>query len=315
MTHGLVKLPVYYEIVMAFTYTAYGLTLRTPFPCPALPAAPADVSPDVTVAYGAVPMKLSDAVAADDSWKMGYCWQAAPGRFLLRAGLRSGRFLVEDGSRVIVERNPAGEDEMIVFHLLHSVMAAVMRQRGLLVLHATVAFTPAGAVVLSGQSGAGKSTTLAALMQRGCAMIADDIAVICFGATGSVDVLPGVAQMHLWEDAAGRLGLDIAGLKPHPLRRRKAAVTAPIGVAGPLPLRAIYLLERNSVVQLSVSSLTGASKFAALQDCVYGPMLPGEHPGQFRLFSAAAEQVAVHRIIRPEGRWTVDEVVEVILDG
>jgi len=300
-----------------YTYTAYGLIVSMPFPCPALPAAPADEAPapDVTVVYGTVPMQLAGAVAADDSWTMGYAWQAAPGRFLLLAGLCAGRFLVEDGRRVIVERNPAAEDERMVFHLLHSVMAAVMRQRGLLVLHANVAFTPAGAVVLSGKSGAGKSTTLAALLQRGCAMIADDIAVLRFGAAGSVEVLPGLAQMHLWEDAAGRLGLNIAGLPPHPLRNRKTAVAAPIGVAGPLPLRAIYLLECNGVEQLHVSSLTGADKFAALQDCVYGPMLPDEHPGQFRLFSATAEQSAVHRIIRPEGCWTVDEVVEVILNG
>lgn len=300
---------------MTYTYTVYGLTLRTPFPCPGLSAAPADAAPDVTVEYGTVPRELADAVAADDSWTMGYSWQTAPGRFLLKAGMRAGRFLVEDGRKVIVERNPAAEDELIVFHLLHSVMAAVMRQRGLLVLHANVVLTPAGAVVLSGKSGAGKSTTLAALLQRGCSMIADDIAVLCFGAAGSAEVFPGVAQMHLWEDAAERLGLNITGLASHPLRRRKAAVAVPIGSAGLLQPKAIYLLECNGVEQLHVSSLTGSDKFAALQDCVYGPMLPDEHPGQFRLFSAAVEQMAVHRIMRPEGRWTVDEVIKVILYG
>ncbi len=302
-------------MAITYTYTTYGLTLRMPFPCPGLPAASADAVPDVTVAYGTVPMNLEDAVAADDSWTMGYSWQIAPGRFLLKAGMRAGRFLVEEGSRVVAERNPAAEDERIVFHLLHSVMAAVMRQRGLLVLHANVVLTPAGAVVLSGKSGAGKSTTLAALLQSGCTMIADDIAVFCFGATGSVEVLPGVAQMHLWEDAAERLGMNITGLASHPLRRRKAAVAAPIGSVGLLPPKAIYLLECNGVEQLHVSSLTGSDKLAALLDCVYGPMLPEEHPGQFRLFCSAVEQMAVHRIIRPEGRWTVAEVIKVILNG
>ena len=307
------------RMAMTYTYTAYSLTLRTPFPCPVLPIAPADAAPDVTVVYGHVPMNLAGSVAVDDSWGMGYCWQAAPRRFLLLTGLRAGRFLIEDGRMVIVERNPAAEDEMIVFHLLHSVMAAVMRQRGLLVLHANVAFTQVGTVGMSGKSGAGKSTTLAALLQRGCEMIADDIAVLRFGETGSVEVLPGLAQMYIWEDAALRLGLNLAGLASHPLRRRKTAVAAPVGTTGlppgPFPLRAVYLLECNDVEQLCMSSLTGVEKFAALQECVYGPMLPDEHHGLFRLFSAAVEQVAVHRIIRPEGRWTVDEVAEVILDG
>ena len=192
-------------------------------------------------------------------------------------------------------------------------MAAALRQRGLLVLHANVALTPSGAVMVSGRSGAGKSTTLAALLQRGCAMIADDVAVLRLGATGSVEVLPGIALMHLWEDAAGRLGLNTKGLPPHPLRPRKAAVAAPVVHALPLPLRAMYLLECNGIERLCVFSLTDMDKLVALLDCVYGPMLPGEHPEQFRLFSATAEQVAIHRIVRPEGRWTVDEVVEVVL--
>ena len=67
------------------------------------------------------------------------------------------------------------------------------------------------------------------------------------------------------------------------------------------------LLECNGVERLRAYSLAGADKLVALLDCVYGPMLPDEHPGQFRLFSATAEQVSIHRIIRPEGRWTVDE--------
>ena len=263
----------------------------------------------------AVPLELPNAVAADDSGAMGYCWQAASGRFLLRTGSRAGRFLVEDGKRVIIERNPAGEDAMIVFHLLHSVMAAVLRQRGRLVLHASAAATPDGAVVLSGKSGAGKSTTLAALLQRDCDMIADDVTVLSPGAAGRVEVLPGVAQMHLWEDAAGRLSLDISELATHPVRRGKSAVPAAIGVTGTLPLRAVFLLERNGVERLQVSSLAGADKLTALLDCVYGPMLQGEHSGQFRLFSATAEQVAFHRIVRPKERWTVDEVVEVVLRG
>ena len=220
---------------LRFLQDRYGLHVhslwpyfKNALPCPALPAAPADAFPDVTVAYGAVPMKLADAVASDDSWTAGFCWQASSGCFLLRTGLRTGRFLVEGGRRITVERNPAAEEERIVFHLLHSGMAAALRQRGLLVLHANVALTPSGAVMVSGRSGAGKSTTLAALLQRGCAMIADDVAVLRLGATGSVEVLPGIALMHLWEDAAGRLGLNTKGLPPHPLRPRKAAVAAPV---------------------------------------------------------------------------------------
>lgn len=206
------------EMSINYRYTFYGITFQFPFPCPILPVAPLDAPPDVTVIHGRVPEKLENAMASDDSWKSGFCWQASPACYLLRGGLRSGRFLVEDGKRVTVERNPAAEDDRILFHLLHSVTAALLRQRGFLALHANTALTPRGAIALSGKSGAGKSTTLAALFQRGCAMISDDITALRIGTDGQVVAVPGAAQIHLWDDAAGRLGIDTSGFNCHPLR-------------------------------------------------------------------------------------------------
>ncbi len=296
-----------------YRYTFYGLIFQLPFPCPILPVAPLDAPPDVTVIYGRVPKILENALASDDSWISGFCWQASPGRFLLRGGRRSGRFLVEDGKHVTVERNPATDDDCMLFHLLHSVTAALLRQRGFLVLHANTAHTPRGAIAVSGKSGAGKSTTLAALLQRGCAMISDDITALRIGTDGQVVAVPGAAQIHLWDDAAGRLEINTSGFNRHPLSRMKAAFPTRSGrCTEPSPLRRIYLLGVHHDDNLHISCLTGMDKFAALQDCIHGPFFQEEHTGAFPLFSAAA-QVDVFRIKRPEGRWTVDEVVEVIL--
>lgn len=296
-----------------YRYTFYGLIFQLPFHCPILPVAPLDAPPDVTVIYGSVPKILENALASDDSWKSGFCWQALPGCFLLRGGRRSGCFLVEDGKHVTVERNPAAEDDRILFHLLHSVTAALLRQRGFLVLHANTALTPHGAIAMSGQSGAGKSTTLTALLQRGCTMISDDITALCFGTDGLVEAVPGAAQIHLWDNAAERLDIDTSGFGFHPLRREKVVFpTQRWYSTEPAPLRRLYLLDVHHDDNLHISCLTGVDKFAALQGCIHGPFFQEEHTGSFPLFSATA-QVDVFRIKRPEGRWTIDEVVEVIL--
>lgn len=297
-------------MTMTYTCTAYGLVLRLPFSCPALTPAPEDAIPDVIVLNGVVPRYLA-APAAE-----GINWQAEPGRFLHRGGMRAGRFLVEGGERVTLERNLAAEDEMLCFHFLSAVLAAVLRQRGLLVLHANAAATPAGAVAMSGASGAGKSTTLAALLARGCAMLADDIVVLQKGQGGHVEVLPGVPQLHLTEESANAVGQDITGLPRYPWRRMKAAVPAHNSMAtDAASLRALYLLQTYGGAELRVQLLTGAEKFAALQDCVYGPLLADEHPGLFPLFTAVAEQVPVWRLERPAERWSLNYVAEVILNG
>ena len=296
--------------IMPCTYSVYGLTINLPFPCPPLTLAPDGALPDVIFSEGAVPRALAAPHA------QGNMWQAEPGRFLFRGGNRAGRFLVENGTRITLERNPAAEDEMLCFYFLDAVLAAILRQRGLLVLHANAAVTPTGAIAVSGESGAGKSTTMAALLQHDCAMLSDDISALRLGNDGQVQVLPGVPQLHLSEDAAAGLGQNITKLPRQQWRRLKAAIPTQSQMATrPGHLRALYLLQTHAGNDLRVHALTGAGKFAALQTCVYGPLLAQEHPGQFPLLAAVADQVAVFRIDRPGPLWTVPDIINVILNG
>ncbi len=293
---------------MTYTYTVYGLTLSTPFPCTVLPPASPQASPDVTVIEGEVPFQLTAPVVEE------LRWQAEAGRYLYRGGRRAGRFLVEDGKRVTLQRSPAAEDEMLAFAFLDFVLAAILRQRGLLVLHANTALTPKGAVAISGESGAGKSTTLTALLQQGCAMISDDITALHLGADGHIETLPGIPQMHITEDTAQSLNYDISTFPRHQWRRMKAAVPMHEQMATqPAPLCALYLLEKMDVDEVCVRALNGAEKFSTVQTCVYGPMLPEEHPAIFPLFTALVEQVAVYHVTRPHTRWSLADVTKIIL--
>ncbi|HEX9022751.1 MAG TPA: hypothetical protein VF799_02825 [Geobacteraceae bacterium] len=301
---------------MTYTNVLFGLTISLPFPCPFLPGAETDSAADVTLTCAPVPKELPDAVASDDTWEMGFCWQAAPGRYLLKGGRRAGRFLVEDGSWVMLHRNPEAEDERLMFHLLHAVTAALLRQRGFLVLHASTVNTPAGAIVLCGKSRAGKSTTLAAMLANGCQMVSDDITVLRLAANGRAEAVPGTALVHLWEDAAQGVGMDAVGSGRHPLRRGKAALTlrgAPC--PDPVPLRRLCMLEPCEGGDVRALRLEGVDKLDALMDSVYGPLFPEEHPGLFTLFSSVAAQADIFRIQRPVGLWTVDEIVRAVLDG
>ena len=294
---------------MIHAHTAYGLALHLPFRCPVLPEDREDISPDVTMVEGPVPYDLASPVAQEENW------QAEPGRFLWRAGRRAGRFLVENGRRITLQRSPIAEDEEISSHFLDSVLAAVLRQNGMIVLHANSLITPNGAIAVSGESGVGKSTTLGALLQRGCFMLADDITALR-NRNGCVEVIPGVPQFFLYKDVADGLGHKNSGLPHHRRKRGKIVVSAQLAMAkDPAPLKAIYLLQTHLENEVSVRSLNGTEKFAAMHDCIYGPVLPDEHPALFPLFTALMQQIAVFRILRPANRWTVNTVAEVLLHG
>lgn len=296
---------------MTFKYKIYELVLEIPFPCQMLTSAPPGSVPDVIMREGSVPRSLPDAIAE------GIGWQATPGRFLFQGTHQAGLFLIEGGERITLQRNPAADDDVLCSHLLASVIVTLLRQRGNQVLHANVIATPRGAVAISGDCGAGKSTTQAALLARGCRMVADDVAVLRLNADAQVVALPGVSKMNLCDDTALEFGHDIARLQRNPLRSGKVmvAIDHDAMVTEPVVLKAIYLLNCHSGKELIVTPLIGAEKFMSLQDCIYGPQLPEEHPGLFPLVSVLAEQVKMARIERPSNSYSVNNIVDVILHG
>jgi hypothetical protein len=286
-------------------YTAYGITVAVPFPCPELtPAAPDGVA-DVVVRAGAVPRELAGAVLRDE------CWDSASGVFLVRGGRRAGRFLVTP-HRITLERNPEGEDARLARCYVDDVLPALLRLRGCLVLHAGAVLTPHGVVVVAGESGAGKSTTLAALLDRDAALLADDVVALRLAPGGHVEVLPGPAELSLTAAALTGLGLGLAVAAPG--KRAKATLaTHRRMAAGPEPLRAICRLERDGDAEPALHPLTGAGKLGALQSCVLGPMLAEEHTSAFPLSQALLRTAGMYRLTRPSDGWTVDRVAELVL--
>ena len=81
----------------------------------------------------------------------------------------------------------------------------------------------------------------------------------------------------------------------------------------PVPVKSLFLLERHLSDRVDSTTLEGAEKFTALQQCLYGPLLAIEHASFFPLLAAVARQVTIVRIRRSAARWSVPEVVNEIM--
>ena len=290
---------------MSYHYALYGLSLRTPFRIPYLPPASVVETADVTVEEGWVPLHLEGAVATDEYR------DAEPGRYLFRGGRRSGRFLVEGGGRVVVRRNLEADETILASHFLTSVMAAVLRHRGLLVLHANAAATDSGVVVIAGGSGCGKSTTLAGVISRGASMLSDDLTAMPVGTDGDIQALPGIPLLHLRHDAVQGLGYwdNPPG---YSWKSWKVAVSIQSPEPRSVTLASVHILHIHQGNELLVKRLTGTRCFSALEGCLYGPTLPSDHRNVLPMLSRLARQVPVYAIGRPNAHWTLDSVVDLI---
>ena len=279
-------------------YRAYGLWVRssiglpfTPFPSP--PAG----EPDVTVRIGEVPETLP---APADGGGEAFPWETVPGAFLRRVrGV--ARYLVTGGRDIRVESCGGSDHEVGVF-LTGPVFAALLRQRNVVAFHASAIETDVGAVLFAGRSGSGKSSLLAALVDRGYAMLADDVTGVVLDAGGRAVALSAFPGTRLWADTLDALGWQ--GRKRKKVREDEEKYLVPMERFrdGPLAVGVVCMLESRPQEGVEVETASTDDALRGLWRYTYRRRLLrrfGQRPAYLRTIGTMAKRVPVVRVTRP----------------
>lgn len=191
--------------------------------------------PDVCVRFGVVERPPAAAVPPGEG-----CWRASESRASY-SWSDVGAFEVAGGKEVVVDPAAGADADDLRLAVLGPILATILHQRGLLVLHASAVAGPSGAVAVAAHSGSGKSTTAGALISRGYRLLSDD--VLAIDLAGPVPtVLPGGSGVKLWPASAEALGHEPEALPTIGARYVKRVWDVERG-GGPVPLRALYVLE------------------------------------------------------------------------
>lgn len=175
-----------------------------------------------------------------------------------------GTFQVQSGNEIIVEQAENVGDDLVAFPLLGPVLAVLLHQRGLLILHASSIGIKGRGLCLLGDKGAGKSTTAASLVAAGHTLLTDDIVAIDCDAGGDFYVLAGFPQIKLAADAGARIGLAdsriLAQAHPSIDKNRHRLMS---GFSGRrVKLDKLFILVRGN--ELGVRCLSGRQSLDAL---------------------------------------------------
>jgi hypothetical protein len=212
-----------------------------------------------------------------------------------------GTFLVRRGREILVDPDPGAGDALLQLALLGPVLAALLQQRGTLVLHASAVEVAGAAVGFLGARGAGKSTMAAALLGRGYPVLADDILAVSLQ-SGLPQALPGFPQLKLWPDAVAALGGDPTLLPPIcEGEDKRARAIGGIFRSGAVPLARLYVLSAGDVP--AIEPLASGDAFLELVSHSYGiTWLHGvSGPAQFAARAELVRRVPINRLRRPPG--------------
>ncbi len=284
----------------------YGLAVRSALDLPGWPTLWDVGNPDVTILREPLATPLVEGAPYSASSRL------EDGE--LRLGVRGvARYRATRGTVIRVDPEPGARPEDVLLYLTGAVMGTILHQRGSFPLHASCVAIAGQAVALAGPAGSGKSTLVAALLQRGASFVSDDISVLTSLTGGRFGVWRSAARTRLDANALAALEWPDRGLEPAGGNRGKflAPADSLADAREPIPLSRVYLL-RDWDSEPRTELLEGLEAVTALVDETYylGYAVGlGLATQCFRHAAALAHKVEVRKLLRPRGFQHLGQVV------
>jgi len=224
----------------------------------------------------------------------------------------AGRFLVRNGSEILVDPSPAASDRNVRLFLLGSAFGVLLHQRQVLPLHANALVFSGRAVAFLGASGAGKSTMAAWFHDRGYPILTDDVCAVSMEA-GLPIVQPGIPRLRLWRDALEASGRTAEHFERSFDEDDKYNVPTRLEAwSDPLPLGAIYHLEASdqNPPAPSIERLTGLEAADRLIANTYRGGYLAELGGIAHHFTTCADLAGRIPIFSVRRQWGLEHYEE-----
>ena len=122
------------------------------------------------------------------------------------------KYYAYSGADIYLQPYDNADWRSVRLFILGTIISAILLQRGRFPFHVSAIVKNGKLILFSGDSGAGKSTTLAQLVLKGYKIFTDDICIMHLTATEKNVQVTGTASypmLKLWKDAANRLRDDV----------------------------------------------------------------------------------------------------------
>jgi hypothetical protein len=197
---------------------------------------PTGAAPDVIVAFEDVPLSRLDGDRAAEEFMVFANGDAA-------ACYGPGRIFVSGGARISLDLAPDASEAWIGSVVFGLAIALILHQRRSPPLHCACVADGAGAMLLFGDSGAGKSTTALLFRERGWRILAEDMIALDFD-NQVVGAHPSAGLARFWRESSDGVRPEAMGETLQMGAFPKTVIAfGDDGPPAPVPIRAAYFLE------------------------------------------------------------------------
>ncbi len=202
---------------MNFTYSLFGLSIRSNLSIPRLIPAVPTVHFDVEIHLGSLPIANSQSqmepknliYVSSDEGRSGASavrvWKVMNGDALHLVYFDGVQFWLDRaGTNIWALWPDTSSLENVATYLVGPILGLLLRLRGITCLHASAVASGDRAVAFVGSEGAGKSTTAAALARQGYPVLSDDV-VTLVERGGAFHVMPAYPYLCLWPDSVEKI--------------------------------------------------------------------------------------------------------------
>lgn len=294
----------------------YGLTVKTDFELKGVHEIEKTDDIQVSLLSGEIKKEYVDVTEEECSLEVGYGMICRKDNWMCARFRNLAVFEISNGNKITYQLYE-GYDYMHVNELIVCFCMVVLAyQRGMVLIHGSGINYKNRALIISGLSGAGKSSLADELLDRNYLMIADDVVAID-SSNAIAQACASFPMRKLCADAVERKGYDKRDLFKVPdLEREKYAIMIDEQYyAENLDMANMVVIEKGAVEKPELREIKGAEKLKYLvnnlvQKNFYKTIKVTDD--YMKKIVKLANQIKLYVLIRPEDKITVKEQADLI---
>lgn len=297
-----------------FMYQLYGLIIKSEIELPELCATNTYKNSNsnlVNISLGSTPRFINHPIFTT-TW-----WQISKKEFYMYIK-DVGHYYVSNGTSIIIEPDAGSDIDYIKVFLLGSALGLLMFQRNILAIHGGTIEIGGQGIILTGQTGAGKSTLNSAFRKEGYNFLSDDVSALGKDETKNIVIHPAYPHAKLCSDTMIKLGYNLDNFNLLIDQKRKK-YSVPLGktfVNHNVRLLRIYEISEADVECVEIIEVLGIEKIKLLLRNIYRIEISkylGLDSNYINQCLDIAQNIPVYKLIRPSNKFSVNEQMEQIL--